>query len=54
MEDIDLDSYVDFQDFLLFAAGFGDGTGSWLKGEFDGNGETDSGDFLEVAANFGA
>lgn len=52
--DTDLDGDVDFQDFLLFSAGFGSFERSWAAGDFDGSGETDFADFLTMAANFGA
>ena len=50
--DVNLDGKVDFPDFLVLSANFGQ-AGGWADGDFDGNGIVDFPDFLLLSANFG-
>ena len=43
---------VNFADFSILAASFGQ-EGTWMNGDFDGNGQVAFGDFLLLANNFG-
>lgn len=49
--DVDLNGTVEFLDFLVLSANFGQ-TGGWREGDFDGNGEIDFVDFLILSQNF--
>lgn len=50
--DANLDSEVDFQDFLVLSDSFGS-KGGWAEGDFDGSGDIAFGDFLILADHFG-
>lgn len=50
--DTNLDSKVDFDDFLALSGGFG-GEGSWSNGDLDASGAVDFADFLLLSQNFG-
>jgi len=50
--DADLDSKVEFDDFLALSTGFGQ-PGGWANGDFNGDGNVGFPDFLELSANFG-
>ena len=52
--DADLDSKVDFSDFLVLSGNFGRDTNSWSDGNFDGEAGVMFADFLLLSANFGA
>ena len=49
--DADLNRRVEFPDFLLLSAGFGE-SGGWASGDFDGSGVIDFADFLLLSSNF--
>ena len=51
--DADLNRRVEFADFLVMAAWFGQ-PGGWAAGDFDGDAFVGFPDFLSLAANFGA
>lgn len=51
--DVDLSRTVEFADFLLMSANFGDQGVGWAGGDFDGGGVGFS-DFLRLSGNFGA
>lgn len=51
--DANLDGNVDFSDFLILSANFGQHNSSWDRGDFDLNGHTEFSDFLLMSANFG-
>ena len=50
--DADFSQSVDFSDFALLAARFGE-SGGWQDGDFDGNGLVEFADFVLLANNFG-
>ena len=50
--DANLDSVVDFADFLILSASFGEST-NWSSGDFDCDGEVEFSDFLILSGNFG-
>ena len=47
------DGVVNFNDFLILSANFGETGTSWDTGDFDGDGETQFTDFLILSENFG-
>lgn len=51
--DANLDSHVDFEDFLVLSSNFGLSDVRWSDGDFNVDGTTDFGDFLVLSANFG-
>ena len=51
--DLDLNGKVDFADFLLLSATFGNSEATWSDGDFDGDGNVAFADFLSLSANFG-
>jgi len=50
--DADFNGEVDFADFLVVSANFGE-AGLWSEGDFDANGEVAFADFLILSGNFG-
>ncbi|NQU23083.1 MAG: PEP-CTERM sorting domain-containing protein [Candidatus Nealsonbacteria bacterium] len=50
--DADLNGKVDFGDYMILEAAFGD-TGGWSKGDFDLDGDVDVGDYMILEAAFG-
>ena len=51
--DADLDGDVDFADFLILSANFGNSDTGWQEGNFNPDDETSFTDFLLLSANFG-
>lgn len=52
--DANLDGVVDFSDFLVLSAGFGNrAEQTWSRGDFDGDGQITHDDFQLLAANYG-
>jgi hypothetical protein len=50
--DANVDGQVDFDDFVVLAAAYGD-SGGWARGDFSGDGIMDFADFVLLADYFG-
>ena len=51
--DFDLNGNVEFADFLILSANFGQSETSYTDGDVDANGSVEFADFLSLSANFG-